>query len=128
MGIFRGLAAGAVSCARDQSRWLMPAPNKESFMQIIKIAAAVALLAGAATLAFAQTTPPANAPEAGKAQPGAPDQAPGKQTPSTDTGVGSRPIGPPTGTEPARGNNPTGESKEKRKSDQDDPSTGGKKN
>lgn len=96
-------------------------------MQLIKIAAAAALLAGGATLALAQTTPPATAPgqAPSKVQPGAPTQGPAVTDPNT--GTGSRPIGPPADTQPAPGNNPTGVTEEKRKSDQDDPSTGGMK-
>jgi hypothetical protein len=100
------------------------------FMQIIKIAAAAALLAGAATLALAQTPAPntTNKDSPSKAQPGAPDQGPGKQVPSNDPGVGSRPIGPPSTTTPAPAPNPTGVSQEKQKSEQNDPQVGGKKN
>ena len=99
-------------------------------MQIIKIAAAAALLAGAATLALAQTPAPNTTQKdsPSKAQPGAPDQGPGKQVPSNDPGVGSRPIGPPSTTTPAPAPNPTGVSQEKQKSEQNDPLAGGKKN
>jgi hypothetical protein len=105
-------------------------PTKEMFMQIIRIAAAAALLAGAATLALAQTPAPNTTTKdsPSKAQPGAPDQGPGKQVPSNDPGVGSRPIGPPSTTTPAPAPNPTGVSQEKQKSEQNDPQVGGKKN
>jgi hypothetical protein len=97
-------------------------------MNILKIAATTALLAGGATLALAQTTPPtATTPSdsPSKAQPGAPDQGPGKPAP---TGVGGAAIGPPADpAAPATAKNPSGQSKEKQKSDQDDPQMGGKK-
>jgi hypothetical protein len=97
-------------------------------MKIVKAAAAAALLACGATLAFAQTQPqpqttPSDSPS--KAQPGAPDQGPGKQAP---TGTGGAAIGPPAApATPAPGTNPTGISQEKQKSEQDDPLQGGKK-
>jgi hypothetical protein len=128
----------------------------ETLMTIVKAAAAAVLLACGATLAFAQTTPPQPTPSESpsKAQPGAPDQsskaptgtggaatpvpgaaAKGKAEAGAPTqssqpaeGTGSRAIGPPADTAtPAPGANPTGISKEKQKSDQEDPAMGGKK-
>jgi hypothetical protein len=124
----------------------------ETLMTIAKAAAAAVLLACGSTLAFAQTTPPQSTPSESpsKAQPGAPDQsskaptgpggampvpgaaAKGKaeagaptQSSQPDEGTGSRAIGPPAA--PAAGPNPTGMTKEKQKSDQEDPAMGGKK-
>jgi hypothetical protein len=98
-------------------------------MKIVKAAAAAALLACGATLAFAQTQPPPQTTPSdspSKAQPGAPDQGPGKQVPPTGTGGAA--IGPPAApATPAPGTNPTGMTKEKQKSEQDDPLQGGKK-
>jgi hypothetical protein len=97
--------------------------------RILKAAAAAALLAGGATFAIAQTstTAPPGAPAASKVEPGAPTQ--GTDTKATPPAVGSRPIGPPIDTAaPAAGNNPTGVSKEKQKSEANDPQAGGKKN
>jgi len=95
-------------------------------MKLVKGFAAAALIACGATYSFAQTptqTTPSDSPS--KAQPGAPDQGPGKQAP---TGSGGAAIGPPaTSTEPAPSNNPAGQTKEKQKGDQDDPRMGGKK-
>jgi hypothetical protein len=96
-------------------------------MKFVKMAATAALLAGGATLVMAQASPPnvsgqPNSPS--KVQPGAPDQGPAKQ----DSGTGTRPIGPPADpAAPAPGNNPTGVTKEKQKSDMDDPRSGGTK-
>ena len=91
-------------------------------MMIVKAAAAAAFLACGATLVLAQTTTPPDA--ASKAQPGAPDQSS-----KAPTGTGGAAIGPPAdAATPAPGANPTGISKEKQKSNQDDPGTGGKKN
>jgi hypothetical protein len=98
----------------------------ETLMTIVKAAAAAVLLACGATLAFAQTTPPQTTPpeSTSKVQPGAPDQSS-----KAPTGTGGAAIGPPADTAtPAPGTNPTGISKEKQKSNQDDPGTGGKKN
>ena len=116
-------------------------------MKLTQFAATAALLIGSATFAVAQTT----APPKSKVEPGAPTQAapqpsdsgagatpgapaksktePGAPTQAMpDTGVGSRPIGPPTdATKPAPAPNPTGESKEKRMNDANDPRSGGKK-
>ena len=98
--------------------------------KILKAAAAAALLAGGATIALAQsaTTTPQDAPAKSKVEPGAPTQgADTKATPS----VGSRPIGPPADTAapaPAANPNPTGMTKEKQKSEANDPQAGGKKN
>lgn len=99
-------------------------------MKIIGTVAAAALLACGATLALAQApstkTTPSDSPS--KAQPGAPDQGPGKQVPDAKgTGTGGAAIGPPADPAPAPGNNPTGQSKQKQKSEQDDPMQGGKK-
>jgi hypothetical protein len=92
---------------------------------VLKAAAASALLAVGATLALAQTstqTTPSDSPS--KAEPGAPEQGPGKQVPTPNIGTGSRPLGPPS-TEPvAPGKNPTGESVEKKKSDANDKEMG----
>jgi hypothetical protein len=99
-------------------------------MKTLKILAAGALLAGGATLALAQAPTTPNTTEKSspsKSEPGAVDQGPAPQVPQKGQQSGSRPIGPPTTAVPAPGNNPTGESKEKRKSDQNDPQTGGKK-
>jgi len=87
----------------------------------LKAAAASALLALGATLALAQTTP-SDSPS--KAEPGAPQQGPGKQLPSPNMGTGSRPIGPPASEQVAPGKNPTGESVEKKKSDFNDKEMG----
>lgn len=95
-------------------------------MKTIQIAAAAALLMSGATLALAQTsqTTPSDSPS--KAQPGAPTQGPGQANP---TGTGGAAIGPPAEeSKVAPGNNPTGESNAKRKSEEDDPRSGGKKN
>lgn len=103
-------------------------------MRMIKIAAAAAALAFGATLALAQSpapstkTTPSDSPS--KAQPGAPEQGPGKQvpTPSDKQGTGGAAIGPPADpATPGKAPNPTGQTKEKQKSDQDDPGMGGKK-
>jgi hypothetical protein len=91
----------------------------------LKAAAASALLVLGATLALAQTsaqTTPSDSPS--KAEPGAPQQGPGKQVPSANMGTGSRPIGPPTSEQVAPGKNPTGESIEKKKSDSNDKEMG----
>jgi len=91
----------------------------------LKAAAASALLALGATLALAQTsaqTTPSDSPS--KAEPGAPQQGPGKQLPSPNMGTGSRPIGPPASEQVAPGKNPTGESVEKKKSDFNDKEMG----
>jgi hypothetical protein len=92
---------------------------------VLKAAAASAILAVGATLAFAQTSPqttPSDSPS--KAEPGAPDQGPGKQVKSPNMGTGSRPIGPPSTEQVAPGKNPTGESIEKKKSDFNDKEMG----
>jgi hypothetical protein len=104
-------------------------------MNMLKTVAAAALLAGGATLALAQApttkTTPSDSPS--KAQPGAPDQGPGKQVPAPaegakGTGTGGAAIGPPADpATPAPGSNPTGQTKQKQKSEQDDPLQGGKK-
>ena len=99
-------------------------------MKIVKTVAAAALLACGATLALAQTqtapptkTTPSDLPS--KAEPGAPDQGPGKQAPS---GTGGAAIGPPANpAAPAPAPNPTGMTQEKQKSEQEDPLQGGKK-
>ena len=98
-------------------------------MRIVKAVGAAALLACGATLVLAQTTTPPTvttpSDSPSKAEPGAPDQGPGKQAPK---GSGGAAIGPPAeGTAPTPGNNPAGVTKEKRKSNQDDPLHGGKK-
>ena len=90
--------------------------------KVLKGVAAATLSAGAATFAIAQQTTPE--PKS-KSEMGAPEQGPSKQGPGKE-GVGTRPIGPPDTAVPAPGKNPSGESKEKRKSDQDDPYQGGK--
>ena len=85
--------------------------------------AVLAIIAPA--LALAQTTTqttPSDSPS--KAEPGAPEQGPGKQVPSPSMGTGSRPIGPPSTQEIAPGKNPTGESVEKKKSDSNDKEMG----
>ena len=87
----------------------------------LKAAVASALLALGATLALAQTTP-SDSPS--KAEPGAPQQGPGKQAPNPNMGTGSRPIGPPASEQVAPGKNPTGESIEKKKSDFNDKEMG----
>ena len=97
-------------------------------MTILKVAATAALLAAGATLAVAQTNAPApnttNKESPSKAQPGAPEQGPAKQVPE----AGSRAIGPPANpADPAPGKNPAGVTKEKQKSDQESPETGGMK-
>ncbi len=92
---------------------------------VLKAAAASVLLTVGATLAIAQTsspTTPSDSPS--KAEPGAPDQGPGKQGKSPTMGTGSRPIGPPTTEQVAPGKNPTGESIEKKKSDANDKEMG----
>jgi hypothetical protein len=97
--------------------------------RILKAATAAALLAGGATFAIAQTstTAPPGAPAASKVEPGAPTQ--GSDPKASPSAVGSRPIGPPADTAtPAPANNPTGVSKEKQKSEANDPQAGGKKN
>ena len=93
---------------------------------LLKIIAVAAFVASGATLAGAQTqTTPSDSPS--KAQPGAPDQGPGS-TAKKQEGVGSAPIGPPTSAPSATTpSNPTGMSPEKKKSEQNDPGTGGKK-
>jgi hypothetical protein len=91
----------------------------------LKAAAASALLVLGATLALAQTsaqTTPSDSPS--KAEPGAPQQGPGKQVPGPNMGTGSRPIGPPSSEQVAPGKNPTGESIEKKKSDSNDKEMG----
>jgi len=88
----------------------------------LKEVAIAAIFASAATFAMAQTTP---APKS-KSEMGAPEQGPSKQGPGKE-GVGTRPIGPPDTSLPAPSKNPTGESKAKRNSDQEDPREGGKK-
>src|SRR5262245_28500971 len=100
--------------------------TRETSMKVVRTTAVAMMLACGATLAFAQTPPPQTTPSdsPSKAQPGAPDQGPGKQTPS---GTGGAAIGPPANATPAPGPNPTGVSKEKQKSEQDDPLQGGKK-
>jgi hypothetical protein len=88
-------------------------------MKIAKVVAATALLACGATLAFAQSTPPSES----KSLPGAPEQSS-----KGPTGTGGAAIGPPAdATAPAPGVNPAGVTKEKQKSNQDDPQQGGKK-
>lgn len=90
---------------------------------LLKAAAASALLAVGGTLALAQTstqTTPSDSPS--KAEPGAPEQGPGKHGPSM--GTGSRPIGPPATQQVAPGKNPTGESIEKKKGDANDKEMG----
>jgi hypothetical protein len=98
-------------------------------MQIAKIAAVATLLLGSASFAFAQapSTPPTTGTDSpSKSQPGAPEQGPAKQAPGASTGT--RPLGPPANpAEPAPGNNPTGVTKEKEKSTQEDPQSGGMK-
>jgi hypothetical protein len=99
-------------------------------MNILKIAAIAALIGGGASLAVAQAPTPApnttDKSSPSKAEPGAPTQGPGKEAPGS--GTGSRPIGPPAdAAQPAPGNNPAGVTKEKQKSDQDDPRSGGMK-
>ena len=92
---------------------------------VLKAAAASALLAVGATLALAQTssqTTPSDSPS--KAEPGAPEQGPGKQVPTPSMGTGSRPIGPPSTEQLAPGKNPTGESVEKKKGDANDKEMG----
>ena len=99
-------------------------------MTIVKAAAAAVLLACGSTLVFAQTTPPQSTPSESpsKAQPGAPDQSSKAPTSQPAEGTGSRAIGPPAApAAPAPGPNPTGMTKEKQKSDQEDPAMGGKK-
>jgi hypothetical protein len=98
-------------------------------MNMLKTAAAAALLAGGATLALAQAPPTTPSDSPSKAQPGAPEQGPGKQVPNaTGTGTGGAAIGPPAdAATPAPGSNPTGQTKQKQKSEQDDPLQGGKK-
>lgn len=97
-------------------------------MRIIHIAAAAVLLMGTATFASAQTPPAQTPPAKSKSEPGAPTQGPTNPNQTETTpGVGSRPIGPPADMSPAPGDNPTGVTKEKQKSDQDDPRSGGKK-
>jgi len=98
-------------------------------MKIVTAVATAALLACGATLALAQTqtpstkTTPSGSPS--KAEPGAPDQGPGKQAPS---GTGGAAIGPPANpAAPASPPNPTGMTQEKQKSEQEDPLQGGKK-
>jgi len=88
---------------------------------LLKIVALAAFLASGATLAGAQTT---TKDSPSKAQPGAPDQGPGKQ--AKPSGVGSAPIGPPATSTPSGSQNPTGQSPEKKKSDENDPRSGGK--
>jgi hypothetical protein len=110
---------------------IFPLEAKETRMKIIGTVAAAALLACGATLALAQApstkTTPSDSPS--KAQPGAPDQGPGKQVPNAKgTGTGGAAIGPPADpATPAPGNNPTGQTNQKQKSEQDDPMQGGKK-
>ena len=100
---------------------------KDTFMShLLKIIAIAAFVASGAILAGAQTT---TKDSPSKAQPGAPDQGPGNATqPTTPSGVGSAPIGPPaTSTDPTTKQNPTGMSEEKKKSETNDPQQGGKK-
>jgi hypothetical protein len=90
--------------------------------KVLQMAAAAALVASGATLAFAQTTPQAKS----KSEAGAPQQGPGKEVPNAATGTGAGTGGttmPAPGTPP----NPTGMSKEKQKSEANDPQQGGKK-
>jgi hypothetical protein len=86
---------------------------------VLKAVAASALLALGTTIAIAQTDSPS------KAEKGAPDQGPGSQAPKSDTGTGTRPMGPPASQEVAPGKNPTGQTVEKKKSEGDDPRSGG---
>ena len=90
--------------------------------KLLKLAAAAALLAGGATLAIGQTSPPAKS----KAEAGAPQQGPGKEAPNAGTGTGAGTGGTAM---PAPGNppNPTGMSQEKQKGEANDPQSGGKK-
>ena len=92
-------------------------------IRLFNLMAASALLAAAATVAAAQQTTPA--PQS-KSEMGAQEQGPSKQVPD-NSDVGSRPIGPPDTAVTAPGKNPSKESAAKRKSDQDDPTQGGKK-
>jgi hypothetical protein len=92
---------------------------------VLKAAAASALIGVGATLALAQTsaqTTPSDSPA--KAEPGAPEQGPGKQVPDPNMGTGSRPMGPPATQQVAPGKNPAGESVEKKKSDSNDKEMG----
>ena len=116
--------------------------------RILKAATAAAVLAFGATVAVAQTAPPAQS----KTEPGAPEQAPpaaGKSTTGVGSpaapakskteagapdqaapakeGVGSRPMGPPATDVPGKSPNPTGQSQEKQKGEANDPNQGGKK-
>jgi hypothetical protein len=85
---------------------------------VLKAVAASALLALGTTIAIAQTDSPS------KAEKGAPDQGPGSQAPKSDTGTGTRPMGPPATQEVAPGKNPTGESVQKKKGDSNDKEMG----
>ena len=91
---------------------------------LLKVVAVAAFFAAGATLAGAQTT---NAPKESpsKAETGAPDQGPGKQT--APSGVGSSPIGPPATASDPNTKNPTGMPAENKKSETNDPLQGGKK-
>jgi hypothetical protein len=89
---------------------------------LLKVIAVAAMFAAGATLAGAQTT---NKDSPSKAEKGAPDQGPGKQT--APSGVGSSPIGPPATSSDLNSKNPTGMSSEKKKSESNDPGEGGKK-
>ena len=85
----------------------------------LRTMAAVTLFAVGPSFALAQqqTSPPA------KSKSQVQEKGPNMQEPSS--GVGSRPIGPPDTAVPAPGKNPTGESKSKQRSEQDDPQSGG---
>ena len=114
-------------------------------MKIVLKAAALATLLAFGTTAVIAQTPPAKS----KTEAGAPDQGPAPksqpsvgspaapaakskteagapdQSPAVKEGVGSRAIGPPTSEQPGASPNPTGVSKEKQKSEGNDPRTGG---
>jgi hypothetical protein len=92
-------------------------------IRLLNVMAAAALFAAAATVAAAQQTTPA---PTSKSEMGAQEQGPSKRVPDNG-GVGSRPIAPPDTAVTAPGKNPSNESAAKRKSDQDDPRQGGKK-
>jgi hypothetical protein len=84
----------------------------------LKTMAAVTLFAVGTSFAIAQqNSPPA------KSKSEIQEKGPSMQEPSS--GVGSRPIGPPDTAVPAPGKNPTGESKSKQRSEQNDPRSGG---
>jgi len=91
--------------------------------QLLKVIAVAAMFAAGATLGAGAQTTSKDSPS--KAEKGAPDQGPGKQT--SPSGVGSSPIGPPATSSDPNSKNPTGMSSEKKKSESNDPSEGGKK-